>query len=87
MRTCGCDLAEGGDFHERGSVAPRGRLSRAITLACLEPARIMRWPDARADWRDFADPAGGADSGHVIVQAAEQVPPTAMTRYMLSGHP
>ena len=45
----------------------------------------MRWPDARADWRDFADPAGGADSGHVIIQAAEQVPPTAMTvRHLLA---
>jgi hypothetical protein len=27
-------------------VVPCGRLSSAITLACLEPARMMGWPDA-----------------------------------------
>jgi hypothetical protein len=40
-------------------VVPCGRRSSAITLACLEPARIVGWPDAWADLRDFADRAGG----------------------------
>jgi hypothetical protein len=32
-------------------VGPWGRLNIAITLACLEPVRIMGWPDAGADLR------------------------------------
>jgi hypothetical protein len=44
-------------LHDGGDRRPLGAAQHCNQLACLEPAR--GWEDARVDWRDFADRAGG----------------------------
>ena len=64
-------------------VVPCGRLNIAITLACLDSARVRgdsffplfrRWASARVGLRRFADEAGGFFAGSAEPEASPSTP-------------